>query len=105
MGSLPPRRFVYTIVPYVNRAAKFDWDEANTGHIVLHDVAPEEVEQAFANDPLVVLAVQKRSGEERVLCAGLTDEGRPLQFVYTMRRGRIRVITAHTAKRKVRQKL
>jgi len=105
MGCLPPCRFVYTIVTYVNRAANFDWDEANTRHVALHEVTPEEVEQAFANDPLVVLAVQKRSGEERVLCAGLTDEGRPLQFVYTMRRGRIRVITAHTAKRKVRQKL
>jgi uncharacterized DUF497 family protein len=89
----------------VNRAAKFDWDEANTGHIALHDVTPAEVEQAFANDPLVVLAVQKRNAEERVLCAGLTDERRPLQFVYIVRRGRIRVITAHTAKRKVRERL
>ena len=87
------------------RAAKFDWDDANTDHISRHGVTPQEVEQAFANDPLVVLAVQERSGEERVLCAGLTDEGRPLQFVYTRRRGRIRVITAHTAKRKVRKKL
>ena len=87
------------------QGGKFDWDEANTGHIALHDVTPEEVEQAFANNPLVVLAVQKRNAEERVLCAGLTDKGRPLQFVYTMRRGGIRVITAHTAKRKVREKL
>jgi uncharacterized DUF497 family protein len=84
---------------------KFDWDDANTEHIARHGVAPEEVEQAFGNDPLVVLAVQSRNREERVLCAGLTDEGRPLQFVYTMRRGRIRVITAHTAKKKVREKL
>ena len=89
----------------VQRAAKFDWDNQNTGHIARHGVTPEEVEQAFANAPLVVLAVQQRSGEERVLCAGLTDEGRPLQFVYTMRRSRVRVITAHTAKRKVREKL
>ena len=103
--GLLPCRFVYTIVPYVNRTAKFDWDDANIGHIALHDVTPEEVEQAFANDPLVVLAIQKRNAEERVLCAGLTDEGRPLQFVYTRRRVRIRVSTAHTAKRKVRQRL
>jgi len=89
----------------VARAAKFDWDDANTGHIARHDVTPEEVEQAFANDPLAVLAVQKRSSEERVLCAGLTDAGRALQFVYTIRRGRIRVVTAHVAKRKVRDKL
>ena len=89
----------------MDRAAKFDWDDANAGHIARHGVSPEEVEQAFARDPLVVLAVHERSGEERVLCAGLTDAGRPLQFVYTMRRGRVRVITAHTAKRKVREKL
>lgn len=87
------------------RAAKFDWDDANTGHIARHGVTPEEVAQAFANHPLVVLAAQKRRGEERVLSAGLTDAGRALQFVYTLQRGRIRVITAHTAKKKVREKL
>jgi len=86
------------------RDAGFDWDDANTGHIARNGVTPEEVEQAFANNPLV-LAAQERSGEERVPCAGLTDAGRPLQLVYTMRRGRIRVITAHTANRKLREKL
>jgi len=89
----------------VSRAAKFEWDDANTAHIARHGVTREEVEQAFANHPLVVLATQKRSGEERVLSAGLTDAGRALQFVHTMRQGKIRVITAHTAKRKVREKL
>ncbi len=87
------------------RGVKFDWDRANADHIARHGVAPEEVEQAFANDPLVVLAVQKRGGEERVLCAGRTEQGRTLQFVYTMRRGRIRVITAHTANKRVRERL
>lgn len=87
------------------RKAKFDWDDANAAHIARHGVTPEEVEQAFANKPLAVLAVQKRGGEQRALCAGLTAAGRALQFVYTVRRGKIRVITAHTAKRKVRKKL
>jgi uncharacterized DUF497 family protein len=103
--GLTPCEFVYTIVSYVSREAKFDWDEANIRHITRHGVTPQEVEEAFANDPLVVLATQKRSREERVLCAGLAGAGRPLQFVYTFRRGRIRVITAHTAKRKVRERL
>jgi uncharacterized DUF497 family protein len=85
--------------------AKFDWDEANIGHIARHGVTPEEVEQAFANDPLAVLAEQRRSGEQRVLCAGRTDAGRLLQFVYTVRRGGIRVITAHTAHKRVREKI
>jgi uncharacterized protein len=65
----------------MSRAAKFDWDDANMGHIARHGVTPEEGEQALANHPLVVLATQKRRGEERVLSAGLTDEGRALQFV------------------------
>lgn len=87
------------------RAPGFDWDDANTSHIARHGVTPEEVEQALANSPLVVLAVQKHDKEERVLCAGITNAGRALQFVYTLRVGRIRVITAHTAKKKVREKL
>lgn len=87
------------------RAARFEWDDANIGHIALHGVTPGEVEEALANDPVIVLAQQQRSGEERVLCAGTTDGGRTLQVVYTIRRGRIRVITAHTAPRKVREKL
>jgi uncharacterized protein len=86
-------------------AVKFDWDDANTSHIARHGVTPREVEEAFANHPLAVLAAQKRGGEERVLCAGLTAAGRAIQFVYTVRRGKVRVITAHTAKRKVRERL
>jgi len=86
------------------RASKFDWDDANTSHYCAARVTPEEVEQAFANRPLMVLAVQKRSGEERVLCAGLTSACRTLQLAYARRRGRIRVITAHPAKKNVRDK-
>jgi uncharacterized protein len=86
-------------------AGEFDWDDANTSHIARHDVTQEEVEQVFANAPLCVLTRNDRGGEERVLCAGLTDAGRALQIVYTVRRGRIRIVTAHTAKRKVRNRL
>ena len=84
---------------------EFDWDDANIGHIGRHGVSPEEVEQALANKPLAVVAEQARSGEKRVLCAGFTNDNRPLQFVYTIRQGKIRVITAHTAHKKIRGKL
>ena len=40
--------------------AKFDWDDANTGHIARHGVTPQEVEQALANSPPVMLTI--RSG-------------------------------------------
>ena len=89
----------------MSRSPEFDWDAANAGHIARHGVSPDEVEQAFGNRPLATLARQKRGGEDRVLCAGKTDSGRAVQFVYTIRRGKIRIITAHTAKRRVREKL
>jgi uncharacterized DUF497 family protein len=86
-------------------ASAFDWDDANISHIARHRVTREEVEQEFASNRVLVMAVQKRGGEERVLCAGLTGMGRAIQFVYTLRRGRIRIITAHTAKKRLRDKL
>ena len=89
----------------MDSASEFDWDSANVAHIARHQVLPSEVEEAFANNPLLVLATQLRGGEERMLCAGPTNEGRALQFVYTVRDGRIRVVTAHSAARKVRGKL
>jgi uncharacterized DUF497 family protein len=87
------------------RRAEFDWDEANTAHIARHEVTPREVEQAYANNPFVVVAEMLRNGETRALCAGITDAGRPLQFVYTMRGGKVRVVTAHTAHWKLRERL
>ena len=59
-----------------------------------------EVEQAFANAPLVALAEQKRGGEDPPLCVGLTDEGRAIQFVYTIRCGESGSVRAHTATRR-----
>ncbi|MEX2264222.1 MAG: BrnT family toxin [Bryobacteraceae bacterium] len=83
-------------------ALNFDWDAGNTQHLALHGVSPAEAEEVIRNNP-IQLAVQIRSGEERILCAGKTESGRALQIVYTVRRGRIRVVTGHTADKKVRR--
>jgi hypothetical protein len=53
-----------------------DWADANTGHIVRHGVTPGEVEQELANDPLIVLAVPRLSGEERGAVCG-ADRRKP----------------------------
>jgi uncharacterized DUF497 family protein len=68
-----------------------------------HDVTPEEVEDAFAAGVLV-MNIHADRGEELVVCAGKTGKGRVLQIVYTVRSKRIRVITAHEA-RKLRKLL
>ncbi len=73
---------------------EFDWDAANAGHIARRRVTPEEVEQVFANDPLIV-GTQDDPEEERWLCFGRTNAGRFLTVVYIERQGKIRVVTAY----------
>jgi uncharacterized DUF497 family protein len=83
---------------------RFDWNEGNTDHIARHGVTPVEAEEVVAGDP-IVLQVQFRNGERRVLCAGQTADGRAIAVVYTVRKGRVRVVTAFPAKRSLREGL
>jgi uncharacterized DUF497 family protein len=83
---------------------EFDWDDGNQDHIARHNVATDEAEQVVTG-PHVILRFQDRSGEFRRLIVGRTAAGRPLSITYVMRGGRIRVVTAHTAKEKWRRVL
>jgi uncharacterized DUF497 family protein len=83
---------------YGDGVSMFHWDEANISHIARHKVTPEEVEQAVANASVEV-ATTIRGGETRIVCAGPTDAGRVLKVVYTVRAGRVRVVTAHEDRR------
>jgi uncharacterized DUF497 family protein len=83
---------------------KFEWDDGNRKHIARHGVTPEEAEEVITSHPLV-LEVQFRNGERRILCAGRTRKGRVVVVVYTTRRGRLRVVTAFPAKRSLRERL
>lgn len=82
----------------LKRGRQFEWDDQNAAHIALHNVTLNEVEQVIANDP-IKLEVIIRKGERRTVCAGWTDSGRVLKVVYTVRNGRIRVVTAHEDRR------
>ena len=79
---------------------EFDWEEGNIRHIARHEVIPEEAEQAIRNDPLD-LGAQTVDGEERFLNLGLTNRGRLLVVVTTMRASKVRVVTAYAAGRKL----
>lgn len=83
---------------------QFDSDESNRNHIARHGVAPEEAEEVISGQP-IVLEVQFRNRERRILCAGRTTKGRAVVVVYTLRGGRIRVVTAFPAKRSLRESL
>jgi uncharacterized DUF497 family protein len=67
----------------------------NIGHIALHGVTPIEVEQIIERRHVIIPAAPKRN-EKRWKLLGRTAAGRYLVVVFTIRRNKIRTITAYT---------
>jgi uncharacterized DUF497 family protein len=82
---------------------QFEWDAANREHLARHGVSPAEFEQGMRNDPILEVETDT-GGEWRAKVAAVTDQGRLLEMVYTIRRGRIRAITAFPMKRRKRER-
>ena len=83
----------------------FDWDDANERKIWLkHRASRPECEQVFFNRPLVVAADAKHSEVEvRHYALGITDVGRRLSVIFTIRGDLIRVISARDMSRRERR--
>jgi uncharacterized protein len=73
----------------------FDWDEANVRkNWELHRVTPEEAEDVFFHEPLVIRGDTRHSrGEKRYYALGQTGSERHLFVAFTVRRALIRVIS------------
>jgi|SRR5271165_2512405 len=89
-----------------SRAAGFEWDVGNARKSVdKHGVSQAEAEEAFFNEPLLVLEDDRHSGAEvRFHALGHTDKTRRLHISFTLRRGDtlIRVISARDMSAKER---
>ena len=85
----------------------FDWDEANTvKNWERHKVTPEEAEDVFFHEPLVVRSDVGHSSSEKCYRAlGRTSRGRPLFVAYTIRRKLIRVISVRDMNRREAEEL
>jgi hypothetical protein len=83
----------------------FEWDSHNAEKIWLkHHVSLSECEQIFFNLPLVVADDIKHSEQEtRFYALGQTDAERFLFMVFTVRKNKIRVISARDMNRKERR--
>ena len=83
----------------------FEWDEGNINKNWLkHKVSPAECEQIFFNKPLVIQDDLKHSeAEKRFYALGRTDSKRNIFIAFTVRKKRIRVITARDMSRKERE--
>jgi uncharacterized DUF497 family protein len=79
----------------------FDWDEATTHkNRDQHRVTPEEAEDTFFQEPLVVRNDARHSrGEKRYYALGQTSAERRLFVAFTVRRNRIRVISVRDMNR------
>lgn len=83
----------------------FEWDEGNFDkNWSKHKVTPYECEQVFFNQPIIVAPDPAHSGtESRFYVLGKTDAGRLLFVVFSVRRRKIRVISARDMTRKERE--
>lgn len=80
----------------------FDWDESNaTKNWERHRVTPEEAEDVFFQEPLILRGDRKHSSSERrYRVLGNTARGRLLMVAFTVRRKLIRVISVRDMNRK-----
>lgn len=89
-----------------SRITGFDWDAGNARKSAdKHNVSQVEAEQAFFNQPLLLVPDQRHSLEEaRFHALGRTDDNRLLHITFTLRHDatRMRVISARDMNRKER---
>jgi uncharacterized DUF497 family protein len=83
----------------------FEWDDGNLGkNLVSHNVDWTEIEETFLQEPLLTFPDPKHSqSEERYFALGRTSTDRRLNVVFTIRKNRIRVISARDMSKKERK--
>jgi uncharacterized protein len=79
----------------------FDWDDSNARKIwERHRVTPEESEEIFFQEPLVIRSDARHNQTEmRYYALGQTTSGRFLFAAFTIRRSLIRVISSRDMNR------
>jgi uncharacterized DUF497 family protein len=85
----------------ISQCTEFEWDKGNAEkNWIKHRVTQQECEQIFFMQPLVVAEdVGHSQSEVRFYALGQTDQARGLFVVFTVRKGRIRVISARDMNR------
>ena len=80
---------------------EFEWDKGNTGKNQKHKVNDQEAEEVFLDENKKIFKDKLHSGgEERFRVVGKTKKGRLLFVAFTMRKGKIRIISARNINKK-----
>lgn len=83
----------------------FEWDEGNINkNFLKHKVTNKEAEEAFENRYKLIIGDEKHSGvETRYLILGITSGKRKLSIIFTIRKNKVRVISARDMNKKERR--
>ena len=69
-----------------------------------HNVEDKESEEIFDNDPKFIFEDEKHSlSEKRFMVWGITKNGRKLSVFFTIRKGKVRIISARDMHKKERK--
>ncbi len=79
-----------------SRVIRFEWDKWNLDKIYLkHGITPKEAEDVFVSEDSYFFSdVEHSQKEERFIVLGKTLEKKNLFVVFTMRRQKVRIISA-----------
>ncbi|MBI4009293.1 BrnT family toxin [Candidatus Roizmanbacteria bacterium] len=83
----------------------FDWDKGNINkNFEKHEVSDKEAEEAFENSDLYIFEDKQHSQvEKRYGVFGITDKRRLLSVAFTLRKDKVRIITARDMSRRERR--
>src|SRR3989304_854535 len=85
----------------VKDALEFEWDKGNINKNKKHNIEDKEAEEVFFDERKKTFKDKLHSGgEERFRVVGKTKKGRLLFVVFTMRKGKIRIISARDINKK-----
>lgn len=80
---------------------EFEWDKGNIGKNKKHNVDDKEAEEVFFDERKKTFKDKLHSGgEERFRIVGKTKKGRLLFIAFTIRKGKIRIISARNINKK-----
>lgn len=80
---------------------QFEWDKGNLDHIKKHHVSWQECEEIFFDNKKKILKdIIHSQNEERYIILGKTKKDRLLFVVFTIRNGKLLVITVRDLNRK-----
>lgn len=89
------------MIKVLSKVVAFDWDKGNFDkNLKKHDVSSQEAEEIFYNEPIVYEDFKHSKEESRFQALGRTDKGRSLLISSTIRKNKIRIISARDMNKK-----